>query len=165
MPLALSVGLLAGLLTYSAIATSASFHIIVWVSFIAWAAYFVAGANKEAVWKSLIPLSAGVVWALVCIMIMQGTVHGFSIPVISLTVGLAALVIVLMMKVPVFALAPAQFLGFATYFGALFGNAAGQDLAPWLVAVYVIVSMGVGVLVGFISVQIPALITGKSSNE
>lgn len=39
MPLALSVGVLAGLLTYFAVATSSALHIVVWVSFIAWAVF------------------------------------------------------------------------------------------------------------------------------
>lgn len=165
MLLALSVGLLAGLLTYFTIATSDSLHIIIWVSFISWAVYFVAGADKEAIWKSFVPLSAGIIWGFACIMVTQVTLHSFSIPVMSLTVGLAAMVMVLMAKIPLFALTPAQFIGFASYFGAFFGNAAGKGLAPWLVAVYVIVSLGVGVLAGFISVQIPALIQGKTIDK
>lgn len=165
MPLALSVGLFAGLLTYFAIATNASLHIIIWISFVAWAVYFVAGADKKAIWKSFVPLSAGSLWGLVCITATQVTTHSFSILVMSLTVGLAAMVMVLMMKIPLFTLTPAQFIGFAVYFGALFGNAAGKDLAPWLVALYVIISLGVGVIVGFISVQIPALIPGKTIDK
>ncbi|ADI01449.1 MAG TPA: DUF1097 domain-containing protein [Syntrophothermus lipocalidus] len=161
MPLALSVGVLAGLLTYFAVATSSALHIVVWVSFIAWAVFFVAGADKNGVLKSLVPLCGGTVWGCICILAMQGLARGFSLPALSVLVGLAALVIVLMMKLPLFELAPAQFLGFAAYFGSYFGNAVGPNQSPVFVALCVAVSLAVGVLVGLVSVQIPNLFSGK----
>lgn len=165
MPLALSVGILAAILTYLAVATSASCHVVVWVSFISWAAYFVAGANRQAV-KCIAPLAMGTIWGLICILVMTGIFQqAFSLPILSVLVGIAALAIVLMMRFPLFALAPAQFLGFAAFFGALFGNAAGTDVAPGLVAVYVIISLAVGVLFGLVSVEIPGLLSQPETQK
>jgi hypothetical protein len=59
-----------------------------------------------------------------------------------------------MAKIPQFASAPTQFLGFAAFFGAFFGNAFGP-VSTGLVALYVACSLIAGVIIGYISVSLP----------
>jgi hypothetical protein len=141
LPLALSVGVLAAIWTF----VSPMVEILTWPAFIGWAFFFVAGADARAVTKAGLPLASGALlaWAAVA---AGPTLGIYGIP---LAVGVAAFIMVAMGNQALFALIPAQFVGAAVFFGA------GAVLVPTLI------SLAVGLIIGYVSVTLPALAARK----
>ncbi|WP_075367617.1 DUF1097 domain-containing protein, partial [Desulfosporosinus metallidurans] len=114
IPLWLTVGLLAGLW----MPVSGALGVAPWPLFIAWAAFFAAGADMNAMKKVYPSLLLGVVCGYLTIYfgaIQLAPVLGtIGVP---LFVGLFAALLVIMGKFNIFALTPAAFFGFAVYFG------------------------------------------------
>ncbi|MGQ9826029.1 MAG: DUF1097 domain-containing protein [Desulfotomaculales bacterium] len=90
--LALSVGILAGLWTWFTVASFSALKIVVWITFIGWATFFVNGGDRGAVVKSFVPLAVGAVLGWCCIMGMNLLGGGFNLVLLSFLVGLAAFI-------------------------------------------------------------------------
>jgi hypothetical protein len=141
-PLALSVGLLAGIWAF----VSPSLGVLTWPAFIGWAFFFVAGGEIKTIPKAALPLASGVLLAWVAV--LAGSQMGSAgIPV---AVAIVAAVMVLMGNYALFAVIPAQFVGAAVFFGA------GADLLATLI------SLAAGILIGIVSVTLPALVPGRA---
>lgn len=143
LPLALSVGVLAAIWTF----VSPMLAILTWPAFIGWAFFFVAGGDAKAIPKAGLPLASGAILAWLAV---QGgpSLGAYGIPI---AVGIIAAVMVLMGNQALFALIPAQFVGAAVFFGA------GAVLVASLL------SLAVGLVIGLISVSIPALVASKQT--
>lgn len=155
LTLALVVGILAFLWTWLTVATAGTLYIVVWITFISWAAFFFTGGEKKTFLDGLVACVSGSVFGYFCIL-ATGPV-GYATPWLALSVGVAAFIIVMLMSIPIFKSAPAQFCGFAAYFGALFGDAFGLGWEPERVLLHTAISLAAGVVVGLVSVTITGL--------
>ena len=161
LPVAVMIGVAAALVVYLSVNVFASMYPwagAVWVIFISWALYFMAGAKVSRIPKYVLGLVGGVVFGLVTLMLMSNVfapmVGAYALPV---TVFFVATAIVLLELTNLFELAPAYFFGYATYFAYVFNpNLASTSNA--MDVVYVSVLLLVGVLVGYITATLRAKI-------
>ena len=119
--LSLSIGVLAGLATYFAIGPAAGVFFI-WAATIAWAAYFLLGANTEAVSNTIINGIFGVFMAWLTAILLLKIDPEASIGVEILTaliVGGAVIVMCLFANLPQFAVIPVGVLGYSSTFAYL----------------------------------------------
>lgn len=149
IPVAAMVGVLGAL--YVMVGTKLNF--ILWVPFISWALFFMAGAKYSRLHKEIIGLTGGLFFAAVLLYLLPffGEIFGanWSLPVL---VFLAVFFIVLLELTDWFELAPAYFFGFAGYFAVLFGGSAtaqmswGNIFSCWYL---LMLGLGLGVLTQF----------------
>ena len=158
IPLSISVGILATLWTYISIKTS----LPTWSSFVSWAFFFVAGADTKAFIKAGAPIIAGVVFGYLCIYALKVGTGDTPVIAISLAVGLAALLLVIMMSWDLFALTPAAFGAFAVFFAYVFGKPAADDIYSLTNVWIVLLTQGVGLVLGYLSVFLPTLFAKKA---
>ncbi|OYT99938.1 MAG: hypothetical protein CFE40_01015 [Burkholderiales bacterium PBB1] len=158
VPLSISVGILATLWTYLSIKMS----LPTWSSFVSWAFFFVAGADTKAFIKAGAPILAGVVFGYLTLFGLKVGSGGTPVIAISLAVGLAALLLVIMMGWELFALTPAAFGAFAVFFAYVFGKPAVDDIYSLTNVWIVVLTQGIGLLLGYLSVFLPTLFAKKS---
>ncbi|GAB6153252.1 hypothetical protein JCM17380_20020 [Desulfosporosinus burensis] len=149
IPLWLTVGLLAGLW----MPVSGVLAVAPWPLFIAWAAFFAAGADVNAMKKVYPSLLLGVACGYLTVFIgaiqlapVLGTIG------VPLFVGFFAALLVIMGRFSIFALTPAAFFGFAVYFGT------GTDLKATLIGLML------GPVVGYISVKATTIFNLKQNS-
>lgn len=144
--LSLSIGILAGIWTYA----SATFGLLTWPAFVGWAIFFFAGGDKAAIMKGLPPIISGVVCGYVCVLVF-GAMAGGTVT-LAVLVAIIAFIMTFMMNMSLFALAPAAFASCASFFGA--GDPV-KALAPLVI----------GLLLGYVSVLLPAAFTSGSGKD
>ncbi|KJV05980.1 hypothetical protein VZ94_14380 [Methylocucumis oryzae] len=119
--LSLSIGLLAGVATFLAVGPLSGVFFI-WAATIAWAAYFLLGANQEALVNTITCGIFGVAMAwLTAVLLTQispDTALGFPF-MAALTVTLAVIVLCLAASCPRLASIPASVLGYSSTFAYL----------------------------------------------
>jgi hypothetical protein len=119
--LSLSIGVLAGIATFFAIGPAAGVFFI-WAATIAWAAYFLLGANQEAVINTIINGIFGVfmawITALILLKIDPNVAPGFEV-LAAVTVAATVIVLCLSAKLPAFAIIPVGVLGYSSTFAYL----------------------------------------------
>jgi hypothetical protein len=119
--LSLSIGVLAGLATFLAVGPASGVFFI-WAATIPWAAYFLLGANKEALKSTIICGIFGVfmawITALLLTEISPDTLLGFPF-MAALTVTVAVIVMCLAASCPLLAAIPASVLGYSSTFAYL----------------------------------------------
>ncbi len=147
IPLALSVGILATIWTYASI----KLGLPTWAGFVGWAFYFVAGGDFKAIQKAVLPIIVGVLFGYAS---LYGLKLGGETGVIgiSVAVGVAALVLVVLMNWSAFALAPAAFAAFASFFAFAF---ASKDMFVIDNIIYTLITLIIGVVVGYLSTTLP----------
>ncbi len=162
LPIALMVGVLAGgtVLIGNVLAGKGFSWVgtLIWVPFISWALYFMAGGRLQRAHKYVIAMVGGVVYGWLTIIIgnwLVGIIGGlWAYPIV---VFLVATSIVLLELTDWFELAPAYFFGYAGYFATAFGFSAAlgfetpQDIT---LAVYHIVLTVAGLVLGWITIAI-----------
>jgi len=119
--LSLSIGILAGIATFFAVGPAAGVFFI-WAATIAWAAYFLLGANQEAVINTIINGIFGVFMAWLTAVILLQIDPGASIGVevsTALVVAGAVVVLCLGANLPQFAVIPVGVLGYSSTFAYL----------------------------------------------
>jgi hypothetical protein len=158
IPLSISVGILAALWTYISIKMS----LPTWSSFVSWGFFFVAGADTKAFVKAGAPILAGVVFGYLTLYGLKVGTDGTPVIALALAVGLAALLLVIMMSWELFALAPAAFGAFAVFFAYVFGKPAVEDIYSLTNVWIVILTQGIGLVLGSLSVFLPTLFAKKS---
>lgn len=149
IPVAVMVGVLGALY----VMVGARLNFILWVPFISWALFFMAGAKYGRLHKEIIGLTGGLFFAVVLLYLLPffGNIFGatWALPVL---VFLAVFFIVLLELTDWFELAPAYFFGFAGYFAVLFGGSApaqmgwGNIFAYWYL---LMLGLGLGVITQF----------------
>lgn len=150
IPLWLTVGIIAGVW----MPISGFLGVAPWPPFIAWAAYFFAGADMNAMKKVYPTFLLGVLCGYVTILLsalqLVSVLGAVGLP---LLVGIFAAILVFLGKFNIFSLAPAGFLAFATYFGT------GLDLKATLIGLII------GPIFGIISVKATTVFKGKDNSS
>ena len=146
LPISLSIGILAGIWTY----VSITYGLLPWPAFVGWAIFFFAGANKEALVKTIPPILVGL--ALGYLTILANTALNGDTLILALLVVVLAFILTFMMNISWLATAPAGFAMVAVLFGA-----AGDPVKAG-------VPLIIGLLLGYVSVWIPGLFTKAESN-
>ncbi|MBI5565544.1 MAG: DUF1097 domain-containing protein [Chloroflexi bacterium] len=147
-PLALSVGVLAAIWTYASIKLGLS----TWAAFVGWALFFVAGADTKALSKAGVPIVVGVLFGYLSLygLKLEGEMAFIGV---SVAVGVAALLLILLMNWAPTALAPAAVAGFATFFGFTLVKTDVFDLNHVL---FTLLALAIGLALGWLSVSLPA---------
>ncbi|MBI5303934.1 MAG: DUF1097 domain-containing protein [Chloroflexi bacterium] len=151
VPLALSVGVLATAWTYA----SVKLGLPTWAAFVGWAFFFVAGGDAKAMMKAGVPTLVGVLFGYAALYGLKLNGEAGVIGV-SVAVGVAALVLVIMMNWETFALAPAAFAAFASFFAFAF---ASKDVFALDNILYTLITLVIGIVLGYLSATIPAWFT------
>jgi len=146
VPVAAMVGLLAAF--YVFIGTKLNF--VLWVPFISWALFFMAGAKYSRLHKEIIGLTGGLFFAVILLYLLPffGEIFG-SVWALPVLVFLVVFVIVMLELTDWFELAPAYFFGFAGYFALLFGGSAPAQMSAANILNYwslLMLGLGLGVL-------------------
>lgn len=121
-----------------------------WVPFISWPLYFIAGAKPSRLHKEIFGLAGGTILGFLTILvsgaltpILGGT---FALPA---TVFVVAFTIVMLELTDWFELAPAYFFAFAGYFAYVFGGFGGimstsTDYAMAMIPFTILLLLGLG---------------------
>lgn len=119
--LSLSIAVLAGVATFLAVGPASGVFFI-WAATIAWAAYFLLGATKEAFTNTIVCGIFGVVMAWITAILLTGiapdTALGFP-AMAAITVTFAVAVMCLAANIPQLATIPASVLGYSSTFAYL----------------------------------------------
>lgn len=147
------IGAVAALVVYFSGALSATYPWAgaVWLVFISWALYFMAGAKVSRIHKYVLGLTGGIVagWLVLYVLEYMTGVFGttWALPA---TIFVVATVIVLLELTSWFELAPAYFFSFAAYFAFVFGGFGGSaDNLTQGIWVWAMLMAGIGI--GFVS--------------
>ncbi|KKM11469.1 hypothetical protein SY88_08630 [Clostridiales bacterium PH28_bin88] len=142
LPLALSIGILAGIWTY----VSGITGLLTWPAFVGWALFFAAGGDKNAIVKTGAPIICGVILGYLSVVAAPylGSALGLAI-----AVTIIAIIMVMLSPVSIFTFVPAQFAAAASFFGA------GAQFVP------AIVPLLLGVLFGYLSAVLPGIFAGE----
>jgi hypothetical protein len=153
-PLALSVGILAAIWTYASLKLGLS----TWAAFVGWAFFFVAGGDTKAIMKAAVPTVVGVVFGYLA---LYGLKLGGEMALIgvAVTVGVAALILVVLMNWAPFALAPAAFASFAVFFAFTLGQFQSKDTFSLDNVLFSLLALLIGVALGWLSTSIPTWIS------
>ena len=144
--LAISIGVLIAGWTYVALGVAA---LPVWAGIIAWGCFFAAGGKTTGLTKTLASNLSGVFWAFVALKATES--FGGGLPILSIMVGLAALVMVLQAKIPALSFIPGSFLGAATAVSVVVG-AKGTWTAT-------IIALVAGAILGYVSEMLAGAIS------
>lgn len=155
LPVALMVALAAAIVVYLSTQVFASMYAwtgAVWVIFISWGMYFMAGAKVSRMHKYILGLTGGVVlgWLTILLSNVFTDLIGGALA-LSVTVFIAAFLILMLELTDWFELAPAYFLAYATYFAYVSGGASGDEASFFTQGIYVWVLLMAGILAGFIT--------------
>lgn len=120
-----------------------------WVPFISWPLYFIAGAKPSRLHKEIFGLAGGIILGFLTILvsgILTPMLGGYAL---AATVFIAAFIIVMLELTDWFELAPAYFFAFAGYFAYVFGGFAGvmstsADYALAMVPFALLLLLGLG---------------------
>jgi len=119
--LSLSIGILSGVATFLAVGPAAGVFFI-WAATIAWAAYFLLGANKDALVNTITCGIFGVFMAWITAVLLTeinaDAAPGFSV-MAAVTVGVAVVVLCLAAKIPQLSVIPVSVLGYSSTFAYL----------------------------------------------
>ena len=136
--LGISIGILIAIWTYIALGVAA---LPVWAGIIAWGCFFAAGGKTVGLTKTIATNLSGVLWAFLALTAWNN--FGGGVPVLSVLVGIAALLMVLQAKIPALSFIPGAFLGAATAVGVVVG-ANGT----WIKTIIALVA---GAVLGYLS--------------
>ncbi len=134
----------------------------VWVPFISWPLYFIAGAKPTRLHKEIIGLTGGMIFGYLTVLVltpMMGWVGAFwALPIIVL---FAAFIIVLLELTDWFELAPAYFFAYAGYFAFLFGGFGGATATPLSAMIPFWILLMVGLALGYLTAYLRKMILEK----
>src|SRR3954466_11495885 len=99
--LAISIGILIAGWTYVALGVAS---LPVWAGIVAWGCFFAAGGKTTGLSKTSRAHLSGVLWAFLALTAWKSI--GGGVPVLSALVGVAAMFMVLHMKIPAVAVSP-----------------------------------------------------------
>lgn len=153
IPLSLSVGIIAAAWTYASI----KWGLPTWAAFVSWAFFFVAGGDTKAIMKASVPLTCGVIAGYL-------SLYGLSAAGemgVSVAVGVAAAILVILTNWGPFALAPAAFSAFAVFFAVVFGKFVNPEMFAPANVYITLLTLFIGVGLGWVSTAVPGML-GKS---
>jgi Protein of unknown function (DUF1097) len=144
--LGISIGILIAGWTYVALGVAA---LPVWAGIVAWGCFFAAGGKTTGLTKTLASNLSGVLWAFIALKATES--FGGGLPLLSVMVGLAALMMVLQAKIPALSFIPGSFLGAATAVSVVVG-AKGTWTAT-------IIALVAGAVLGYVSEMLAGAIS------
>lgn len=144
--LAISIGILIAGWTYVALGVAA---LPVWAGIIAWGCFFAAGGKTTGLSKTVASNLSGVLWAFLALKAAES--FGGGLPILSVMVGVAALIMVLQAKIPALSFIPGAFLGAATAVSVVVG-AKGTWTGT-------IIALVVGAVLGYVSEMLAGAIS------
>ncbi|MFH1462175.1 MAG: DUF1097 domain-containing protein [bacterium] len=134
----------------------------IWVPFISWPLYFIAGAKPSRLHKEIIGLTGGMFFGYLTLVVAAPMTNVFGAVLgLPLTVFLVALTIVLLELTDWFELAPAYFFAFAGYFAYLFGGFGGPEATNVSVMLPFWILLMVGLGLGYLTAALRKKILEK----
>ncbi len=149
LPVSLSIGVLCGLWFQI---TAWQPWLIAWVGYAAWASFYYAGGDTEALPKSIASNVAGMVQGAVFFFIWTQIGNG-NIILLSLIIGIYCFVMTFEGNIPLLSAIPGQFVGAAVYFG----NLGAHENDIWVTLLNTFVCMLIGNFAGLLSAKLPEL--------
>jgi hypothetical protein len=147
LALGISIGVLIAGWTYVALGPGA---LPVWAGIVAWGCFFAAGGKTTGLVKTIASNLSGVLWAFLAL--QAATRLGGSTTMISVAVGVAALIMVVQAKISALSFIPGSFLGAATAVSVVVG-ANGT----WTKTIIALVA---GAILGYVSEAVAGMLTG-----
>jgi len=124
----------------------------IWVPFISWPLYFIAGSKPSRLHKEILGLTGGILFGYVTLLVATPFSQFFGATLgLPLTVLLVAFSIVTLELTNWFELAPAYFFAYAGYFAYVFGGFGGPAATPAksMIPFWILLMVGLGL--GYIS--------------
>lgn len=134
--------------------------LVAWVGYAAWASFYYAGGNKEALLKSCAANTAGMVQGAIFFWLWL-QFGGGSVILLSIWIGVFCFVMTIEGNIPLLSAIPGQFVGAAVFFGNLGGHKG--DIVETLVNTFV--CMMIGNLAGILSAKLPDLVKPKQPDQ
>jgi uncharacterized protein DUF1097 len=147
LALGISIGVLIAGWTYVALGPGA---LPVWAGIAAWGCFFAAGGKTTGLVKTIASNLSGVLWAFLAL--QAAAQLGGGTPILSVAVGVAALIMVLQAKIPTLSFIPGSFIGAATAVSVVVG-ANGT----WTKTIIALVA---GALLGYLSEMLAGVLAG-----
>jgi len=159
LPVALMVGLVAAVFVLAANALKIS---AIWVPFISWPLYFIAGSKPSRLHKEIIGLTGGMLAGYVTLLVVVPFSNIFGATLgLPITIFIVASIIVILELTDWFELAPAYFFSFAGYFAYLFGNFGGTSGTSLSVMPMYWILLMVGLGLGYLTASMRKMILEK----
>jgi hypothetical protein len=126
-----------------------------WLPFISWALYFIAGGKPSELPKEIAGLTNGMIFGYLTLIavapISNLTGQTLAMPV---TVFFAALFILLLEPIKLFSMIPAYFLSYTSYFAYYFGGFGGEKATSLNIMPMFWILLMVGLGLGFFTAEI-----------
>lgn len=155
LPVSISIGVLCALWFQVTVWVP---WLMAWVGYAAWASFYYAGGNNEALKKSFAANVAGMVQGAIFFWIWL-QVGGGNMILLSLWIGVFCFVMTMEGNIPLLSAIPGQFVGAAVFFGNL--GAHKGDIVATLINTFV--CMLIGNLAGILSAKLPDLFKSKEA--
>ncbi len=155
LPVSISIGVLCGIWFHLTVMVP---WLVAWVGYAAWASFYYAGGNQEALGKSIAANVAGMVQGALFFWLWV-TFGGGNMILLSVWIGLFCFVMTIEGNIPLLSAIPGQFVGAAVFFGNLGGHKG--DTVATLVNTFV--CMLIGNLAGILSARLPDLFKKKEA--
>lgn len=155
LPVSISIGVLCGIWFHLTVMVP---WLVAWVGYAAWASFYYAGGNQEALGKSIAANVAGMVQGALFFWLWV-TFGGGNMILLSAWIGLFCFVMTIEGNIPLLSAIPGQFVGAAVFFGNLGGHKG--DTVATLVNTFV--CMLIGNLAGILSARLPDLFKKKEA--
>ncbi len=155
LPVSISIGVLCGIWFHLTVMVP---WLVAWVGYAAWASFYYAGGNQEALGKSIAANVAGMVQGALFFWLWV-TFGGGNMILLSVWIGLFCFVMTIEGNIPLLSAIPGQFVGAAVFFGNLGGHKG--DIVATLVNTFV--CMLIGNLAGILSAKLPDLFKKKEA--
>ena len=147
LPVSISIGILCGLWFQITVWNP---WLMAWVGYAAWASFYFAGGNKEALPKSIAANFAGMIQGALFFWAWT-QIGGGSMIALSIIIGVFCFVMTMEGGIGFLSAIPGQFIGAAAYFGNL--GAHNGDI--WATLLNTLVCMLIGNLAGLLSAKLP----------
>jgi hypothetical protein len=155
LPVSISIGVLCGIWFHLTVMIP---WLVAWVGYAAWASFYYAGGNHDALVKSIAANVAGMVQGALFFWLWV-TFGAGSMILLSAWIGLFCFVMTIEGNIPLLSAIPGQFVGAAVFFGNLGGHKG--DIVDTLVNT--LVCMLIGNLAGLLSAKLPDFFKKKEA--
>jgi hypothetical protein len=125
----------------------------VWAGIVAWGCFFAAGGKTTGLTKTIAANLSGVFWAFLALECTNRL--GGGLPILSVSVGVAALLMVLQAKISLLSFIPGAFLGAATAVSVVVG-AKGT----WTSTIIALIA---GAILGYLSELLAGTMTRRAT--
>jgi hypothetical protein len=155
LPVSISIGVLCGIWFHLTVMVP---WLVAWVGYAAWASFYYAGGNQDALGKSIAANVAGMVQGALFFWLWV-TFGAGSMILLSAWIGLFCFVMTIEGNIPLLSAIPGQFVGAAVFFGNLGGHKG--DIVDTLVNTFV--CMLIGNFAGILSAKLPDFFKKKEA--